>query len=168
MTFFTNLSLIDIVYLAGFLDGDGSIIAQLVFKRDYKWGFQIRLTIQFTQATKRRVFLEKLLKLLGAGYIRDRVKGKSQVSDLIITEAKFVYALLQILRPYLRIKQKQADLVMRIIEQLPLAKDSQAKFIELAELVDQVSNLNDTKSRKHTSASVDEYLKSANSKNRNK
>ncbi len=97
--------------------------------------------------------------MLGAGYTRDRVKGKSQVSDRIITEAKFVYALLKILRPYLRIKQKQADLIMRIIEQLPLAKDSQAKFIELAELVDQVSDLNDTKSRKHTSALVQKHLK---------
>lgn len=49
-----NLTHHDIIYLAGFLDGDGSIIAQLVFRKDYKFKFQIRLTLQFSQLKKRR------------------------------------------------------------------------------------------------------------------
>jgi LAGLIDADG endonuclease len=44
----------DCAYIAGFLDGDGSIIAQLILRKDYKFKFQIRLSIQFTQLKKRR------------------------------------------------------------------------------------------------------------------
>jgi hypothetical protein len=29
-------------YIAGFLDGDGSIFFQLIRKRDYRFGFQVR------------------------------------------------------------------------------------------------------------------------------
>jgi len=49
-----HLNQTDCIYYAGFLDGDGSIIAQLVLRQDYKFKFQIRLTLQFTQLRKRR------------------------------------------------------------------------------------------------------------------
>ena len=135
------IELLDIVYIAGFLDGDGSIIAQLVKRDDYKWSYQIRVTVQFTQLKKRRIFLEKLKDIIGPGYVRDR----KDVSDYVITDVKSVYALLQKLQPYLRIKQKQADLTLRLIDQLPASKKSKDKFIELSQLIDQIASLNDTK-----------------------
>ena len=49
-----KLKHIDCIYLAGFLDGGGSLIAQLVSRQDYKFKFQIRLTVQITQLKKRR------------------------------------------------------------------------------------------------------------------
>jgi len=49
-----QLNQTDCIYLAGFLDGDGSIIAQMVLRQDYKFKFQIRLTLQFTLLKKRR------------------------------------------------------------------------------------------------------------------
>ena len=36
-------------YIAGFLDGDGSIMAQLVKRKGYKLGFQVRTSIVFYQ-----------------------------------------------------------------------------------------------------------------------
>lgn len=150
------ITLIDLVYIAGFLDGDGSIIAQLVSRDDYKWKFQIRLSIQFSQHKKRRIYLEKLKDIIGAGYVRDR---KDEISDYVITDIESVFALLQKLQPYLRIKQKQADLTMRIIEQLPASKKSQVKFIELTEIVDHIASLNDTKkNRVITSDTVKQKL----------
>lgn len=136
----------DLIYLAGFLDGDGSIIAQLVERKDYKWLYQIRLTVQFTQKTKRLHFLNELQSIIDVGYIRSR----GNVSDYVISEPKNVYDLLNQLKPFLRIKQKQANLVMKIIEQLPLAKDSKEKFLELCELANQVTLLNDSKNLKNT------------------
>ena len=41
----------DKAYIAGFLDGDGSLLAQIV-KGSYKYGFTIRFTIQFVQNKK--------------------------------------------------------------------------------------------------------------------
>ena len=37
-------------YLAGFLDGDGSIHLQLVRQQEYKFGFYIRTSMSFSQA----------------------------------------------------------------------------------------------------------------------
>jgi hypothetical protein len=67
--------------------------------------------------------------------------------------------LLQQLQPFLRLKQKQANLMLKIIEQLPSSRDSQDNFLKLCQLVDQVAELNDTKKRKHTAASVSAMLK---------
>ena len=59
----TKLTEADLHYLAGFLDGDGSIMAQIVKGNSYKYGYSIRVTICFYQKTKRHWFLLKLRKL---------------------------------------------------------------------------------------------------------
>ena len=62
-------------YIAGFLDGDGSIHFQLVKQKqkEYRFGFYIRATISFSQSTSARQGLERIQTLLGEGnYIRDR------------------------------------------------------------------------------------------------
>lgn len=156
-----NLTHNDIIYLAGFLDGDGSIIAQLVFRKDYKFKFQIRLTLQFSQLKKRRWFLESIQDLIQAGYIRDR----DLMSDYVLVEPSLVYQFLFLLQPYLKLKQKQANLVLQIIELLPYSKDSLDNFLHICLLVDQVAELNDTKKRKHTYLTVSAMLKGLNDNN---
>jgi hypothetical protein len=76
-----------------------------------------------------------------------------------LVEPSNVYKFLLLLQPYLRLKQKQANLVLKIIEQLPSSKDSLDNFLKLCLLVDQVAELNDTKKRKHTAISVTAMLK---------
>ena len=72
-------------YIAGFLDGDGSIHFQLVKQKEYRFGFYIRATVSFSQSTSARQGLEQIQTLLGGGgYIRDRGTG---MSDLVITES---------------------------------------------------------------------------------
>jgi len=146
-----------LLYLAGLIDGDGSILAQLVFRKDSIWKYQIRLTVQVTQLKKRRWFLDKLQTEIGAGGVRDR----ANISDFVLTETANVYKFLKDLQPYLRLKKKQANLVIRIIEQLPSSKASCRKetFLELCQLVDQVADLNDTKKRKNTAETVAAKLK---------
>jgi hypothetical protein len=43
----------DLIYLAGFIDGDGCILAQIVARNDYKYLFQIRVSIILYQKTTR-------------------------------------------------------------------------------------------------------------------
>ena len=38
-------------YVAGFLDGDGSIHFQLVKQKEYRFGYYIRASISFSQST---------------------------------------------------------------------------------------------------------------------
>ena len=51
---------IEAAYLAGFLDGDGSIHFQLVRQKEYKFGFYIRASLSLTQSTPDRHGLEHL------------------------------------------------------------------------------------------------------------
>lgn len=46
-----TLTSLDFSYIAGFLDGDGSIIAQIVRNDSYAFGFSIRLSVVFFQKT---------------------------------------------------------------------------------------------------------------------
>jgi len=154
-----KINLQELIYIAGFLDGDGSICVQFVKQncKDISNEYRIRFTVQFTQKTKRRIYLDKLHNVIKSGYIRDR--KKSGVSDYVITEPRHVVRLLKELQPYLRIKKKQANLVIYMIEQLPAAKTCKQTFAKIAVIVDQISALNDSKTtRKITSSVVLEKL----------
>lgn len=140
----------DLLYLAGLIDGDGSIVAQIVRRSDYVYQFQIRLTVQISQLKKRRHHLEDIRKILGYGIVRDR----GDISDYVLAETRNVYQFLKQLSPFLRIKKKQANLVIKIIEQLPSSKNSPILFIELCHLADQVAELNDSKNRNITTEVV--------------
>jgi hypothetical protein len=47
-----KLSNEDKAYIAGFLDGDGALLTQIVKDNSYKYKFYIRYTIQFVQNKK--------------------------------------------------------------------------------------------------------------------
>jgi hypothetical protein len=133
----------DLLYLAGFIDGEGSLVAQMVRRSDYAFRFQIRLTLQLSQRKKRRHYLEDIRHTVGYGSVRDR----GEMSDYVLTETKVVFHFLKQVSPFLRIKKKQANLIIKIIEQLPSSKNSPLLFIELCRLADQVAELNDSKKR---------------------
>jgi hypothetical protein len=142
-------------YIAGFLDGDGSIIAQFVKKTDYKFGFQIRISALFIQKTSRTHFLESLSKEIGLGVVRQRGDG---IAEYHIVGIKVLEPFLKAISPYLRIKKKQVNLVLKIIEQLPSTKGHKEKFVETCLLVDQVANLNDSNNRSITAEIVKVHL----------
>jgi hypothetical protein len=181
----------DLIYLAGFVDGDGSIIAKFIYHKDYvkTRPYQISLTVQATQKTKRKWFLEKIKKIIGEGNVNDRKSvtsssgggnlevpantppgcgaralprrgGVTDVSDYCLVGPAAVGKFLKQIQPYLRLKQKQANLVIRITEQLPYSHDPE-KFYELCQLVDQVSALNDSKNRTITADIVMSRMKEA-------
>jgi hypothetical protein len=149
------LTPLQIAYIAGFLDGDGSVLAQIVRRKSYTFHYQIRFTVSFVQKTCRKHFLMQLRRDLGKGTLRDRNDG---ISELAIVGWQSVVPLLQQLTPVLRIKLKQANLVLKIIEQLPLTKKSPQKLLELCYIVDQISALNDTKKREVTADVVEKHF----------
>jgi hypothetical protein len=144
----------DLIYLAGLIDGDGSIVAQIVRRSDSVYRFQIRCTLQISQLQKRRHFLEDIREIIGYGIIRDR----GTMSDYILTETRCVYFFLKQLSPFLRMKKKQANLLLRIIEQLPSSKNSALLFIDLCRISDHVAELNDSKKRTITAEVVAQQL----------
>ena len=96
-----------LAYIAGFLDGDGSIFFQIVPRKDYKQKFQIRTSIAFYQKKEYSEVLEWLKENFGAGYIRHRKTG---MSDYTVVELKEVKKILKLLKPYVKLKKKQIEL----------------------------------------------------------
>lgn len=139
-------------YIAGFLDGDGSIIAQLVARKDYKLGYQIRVSLVFYQKTIHQEHLLWLKKRLGYGYIRARRDGMTEYTIVGFREVKFV---LKLLYPFLRLKKQLARDVLKIIEKHPPQRQmTRAQLVQLSRLVDKTARFNYSKKRTITSAKV--------------
>ena len=139
-----------LAYIAGFLDGDGSVFFQIVPRPDYKQKFQIRTSIGFYQDTTNVKILEWLKEQIGSGYIRHRKTG---ISDYTIVESKEVKRILTLLQPYVRLKKKQVELGLEILDKLD-SKKSDKDFLEICKLVDKFKELNYSKKRKITYETV--------------
>ena len=133
-------------YIAGFLDGDGSIFFQIVKRPDYKLKFQIRSSIAFYQDTTQVNILEWLKEVFESGYIRHRKTG---MSDYTIVESKKVKKILELLKPYVRLKKKQVELGIEILDKIKREK-SKENFLEMCKLVDKFKELNYSKKRTMT------------------
>jgi LAGLIDADG endonuclease len=145
-----------LAYIAGFLDGDGSIFFQLIRKNDYCLGYQIRTTVAFYQKTENVEILVWLKQQLSSGYIRHRKTG---VSDYTIVESQEVRRILELLKPHVRLKREHVRLGLEILAGLPLSGDA-AQMLALSRLVDKFQGINYSKKRTITSANVEQYLKS--------
>lgn len=98
----------NIIYIAGFLDGDGCINAQIIRRHDYKFRFQIRVSISFYQKSIRHNFIEWLHTIIGTGIIYKRKDG---MSEYTITGIKNVRPFLIEISPFLRIKKKSSRFI---------------------------------------------------------
>lgn len=141
-------------YIAGFLDGDGGIFFQIIPRKDYKQKFQIRTSIDFYQKTEFKEILEWLNGLFESGYIRHRKTG---MSDYTIVESKEVKEILILLKPYVKLKSKQVELGLKIMDKLE-NKKSNKDFLEICKLVDQFKKLNYSKKRTITHEVVSKFL----------
>ena len=130
-------------YVAGFLDGDGSIFVRLKPNTAYKYGFQVAPYVVFFQSQKGIEFLERLQGILGTGYVRRRKDG---IAELTIGSMPEMRELLRQIVPYLLFKKRQAELLNQILE-LKEALNSKDDFLALAGLIDQFKELNYSKKR---------------------
>ena len=144
-------------YIAGVLDGDGCINLQLVRRKDYILGYQIRASVTFFQSTVHRSFLEWIQSVLKAGFIRERTDG---VSEYSITESQAVLTVLENLKPYIRLKKQQCNLVISVLQEMSASKRLDPRhFLKLAQRVDEFGDLNFSKRRSIRSEQVEAYLR---------
>ncbi len=150
----------EMAYIAGFLDGDGCIMLQLVYRHDYVLGYQIRASVVFYQKQQYQSFLHWLQDQFdGVGYIRNRNDGMSEYTIVGIAD---VGKILQLLLPYLRLKKPQAEIALNVISQMPGSgrKMTEEKLLMLAKEVDRFLELNYSKRRVNTSAKLKAFLDS--------
>lgn len=151
-----NLSAEDAAYIAGFFDGDGSIILQIIRQKTYAFGFTIRVSMTFFQKSSRHWFLLWLKEKLGdIGYLRTRTDNMMEYTIASTSDVKKV---LLVILPYLRIKKTLGQLTLSIIE-----KKSQVKtrndFLEVCKMVDKAVFYTDSKKRRITSKIVKDSWK---------
>lgn len=151
---FSSLTETEKAYIAGFLDGDGSIIAPIEPHKEKKFGYRIRVIIKFSQYTGNITVLKFLKRKIGVGYISTN-KGK-ETSEYVIKTQSEVLKLLKLLLPYVLLKRRQTQLAISLLDKPLLTKE---EIVRAAELANKISLLNlKTKSRrKHT---LQEFLES--------
>jgi hypothetical protein len=147
---FGKISSEEKAYLAGFLDGDGCINAQIIQRPEYRLGFQIRVSITFFQSTKRHWVLLKIQQILSGGSLRKRKDG---ISEYCFAGPSNVQNVCALLHPYLLVKKKQASLLLQLIPRLTKSQ-SQSDFLVLCQIADQIGALNDSKKRTNSSSLV--------------
>lgn len=121
-----------LAYIAGFLDGDGSLMVQIKKRTDrVVKRTRFMLTICFYQDTRHEETLFWIQSILGIGYISRRNDG---ITELRINGYEQVRNILQKLFPYIRFKRKQAEAIIKIANLL-LASNKREETI-LKEIVD--------------------------------
>ena len=145
-------------YIAGFLDGDGCLMAQLVRRKDYIYGYQIRVSLVFYQKQNHQEILVWLKGKLKDGYIRQRNDG---MAEYTIVGLKEVEKTLRLLYPYLRLKKVLARRVLKLIKVHP-TKMTPRKIFRLSKLVDETASFNYSKKRSNTSKTIKVFLQNAN------
>ena len=148
-----KLTELDLAYIAGFIDGDGSINCQIIRRQDYKLKFQILFSLTVFQKTTRHWVVLWFAKKIGLGTVRKRPDGMSEYSLVGHSVKNLLIALL----PFLKVKRRQALLVIEIINNLSKNQDPQS-FVKLCEQVDRMAILNDSKKRTITASVVRETL----------
>ncbi len=149
-----KLTELDLAYMAGFIDGDGCINCQIIRRQDYKLKFQIRFSLTVYQKTKRHWVVIWFDKKIGLGTVRKRSDGMSEYS---LVGPHSVKNVLIALLPFLKVKRRQALLVIEMINNLSKNQDPQS-FVKLCEQIDQIAILNDSKKRTITASVVREIL----------
>jgi len=138
------LSQLEKAYIAGFLDGDGSIYVRLKPNSTYRYGFQIAPYIVLFQSQKEREKFEKICSLIGLGYLRVRKDG---ILEYIIGKTDALRKFLKMVKPFIILKKEQVNLMMQILDMKDKTKNRE-DFNRIANLIERFRNLNYSKKRK--------------------
>ena len=131
-------------YLAGFLDGDGSIYVRLKPNSTYRYGFQVAPYIVLFQSQKEKENFQKICSLIGLGYLRVRKDG---ILEYIIGKTDGLREFLKIIKPFVILKKKQVALMTEILDKKEKVKNKN-DFRKLVDLIDRFRELNYSKKRK--------------------
>jgi len=128
------LSVANKAYISGLLDGDGAIMACIEKHAEKKFGFRIRIFIKISQNNFK--ILNWCKFITSFGNIRHI---ENDEYEWIIRNQQDAKLILQLLIPYLKIKNKQARIALRILNtQIKTIK----QLLKNATLADALSKLN--------------------------
>jgi hypothetical protein len=127
------LSSIDCAYIAGFIDGDGAIMAWIERHKEKKFGFRVRVVVKITQARKKDVLWPFTTTKIG------RIQKNRGTFEWIVKDQVDVKWILGIISPYLHGKKEQAKIAIRILNS---EINTKRQLYKIACLADKLSSLN--------------------------
>jgi hypothetical protein len=140
----------NLAYIAGFLDGDGSLMLQIKKRSDTNRGVRFMATICLYQDSRHETPLHWMRSILNIGYISRRNDG---ISELRVNGFKQVNTILKLLRPFIKFKEKQAEALYKassILMQETMSKLSTKKLRRIVKLILIIQNENYVAKRKRT------------------
>lgn len=126
-------------YLAGLIDGDGSIMLQFKPQKRMKFLFRAKSTVIIYQDAKMKSEVAKLWNIIGAGYQYER---NDHICEIRIEGFAQVKKLLSGLKPFLRFKRKQARLMIKALDILGKKNYSIKDFLTACVIADKISSFN--------------------------
>jgi hypothetical protein len=123
----------ELAYIAGFLDGDGSLMLQLKKRADSTKGVRFMVTICLYQDTRHDAPLSWIRTRLKCGYVSKRNDG---MTELRINGFSQVRETLEALQEYLRFKRKQAKLLIQACKMLERETLRTMKSKDMRKIVD--------------------------------
>ena len=141
---------IDLAYIAGFLDGDGSLMLQIKNRKDGISKIRFMSTICFYQDTRHEKDLFWIRKILGKGYFHKRNDG---MSELRINGFASVKEILDSLVPFIRFKNIQAKALIEactILSSDKFKKLDREQKVKLVDLVLVIQSENYVTKKKKT------------------
>ncbi len=149
---------IDLAYIAGFLDGDGSLMLQIKKRADGKSKIRFMATICFYQDTRHERDLLWIQKILGVGYISRRNDG---MSELRINGFATVKEILENLISHIRFKKIQAKALLEsctILSKTKFNMLNREQLTKLVSLIMVIQNENYTTKKKRTRSELLQIL----------
>ena len=141
-----------LAYIAGFLDGDGSLMMQIK-KRNDNDKARFMLTICMYQDTRHEEPLLWMRKKLGIGYISHR---NDNITELRINGYKQTERILRLLRPCIRFKKIQAETILKSSKILQKKKILESDYKKLVDYIIRIQSENYVTKKKR---SKEELLK---------
>ena len=145
-------------YIAGFLDGDGSLMLQIKKRSDTKRGVRFMATICLYQDSRHEEPLHWIQEVFGIGYLSRRSDG---ISELRINGYKQVLSILETLQPFIRFKKEQAEALIeacRILQSNPIQKLSTKQLKRVVDLAFKIKKENYKSHSSQTKEAVYESL----------
>ena len=145
-------SKVSLAYIAGFLDGDGSLMFQIKKRKDgNKSRNRFMLTICFYQDSRHETPLFWIRDILNIGYISRRNDG---ISELRINGYKQVKEILEDLYPFIKFKRIQAKLLIESACILQKKEYKERDLRTLAKNIIRIQNENYRTRKKRTEKEI--------------
>ena len=135
-------SKIDLAFIAGFLDGDGSLMLQIKKRKDGALKKRFMATVCFYQDTRHEKDLYWIQEVFGIGYVSRRNDG---MTELRINGYTQVRNILEQLLPFIRFKRIQARALYsaaKLLSEIPYRKLGKEQLRQLATYILVIQNEN--------------------------